>query len=72
MQNDAAAIAALVDAGAGPNVKDTGGEIPLHDAAGRSYTAAITALLGANPNVKTKDGYTRRQHTDLFRLRMSR
>ena len=56
MQNDAAAIAALVDAGADPNVKTKNGWTPLHltldCGANARVPVVIVALLsgGADPN----------------------
>jgi uncharacterized protein len=58
-RGDAAEIAALVKAGAAPDVRDGHGRTPLHVAAHRGHREAMRALVaaGADPNALCADRY---------------
>jgi hypothetical protein len=55
-----ATVAALIDAGADPNVADAGGATPLHRAVRNRCAAAVKLLLerGADPRRKNANGST--------------
>ena len=53
-------MTSLIEAGADPNVVDTGGVSPLHRAVRCRCTGAVRALLahGADPGLRNKSGST--------------
>jgi len=60
VKGDAAAVAALLDAGADPDARTEKGATPLHIATLKGHAAAIAPLLdaGADPDARTEDGTT--------------
>jgi ankyrin repeat protein len=57
-------IAALLAAGAQPNLKDNRGMTALMIASGEGHAAAVTKLLegGADPSLEDREGKTARDH----------
>lgn len=49
------AVAALLHAGASPNVVDSNNATPLHFAVRNNYTATVAALLSAGAHVNVAD-----------------
>ncbi|KAI8628105.1 hypothetical protein F5Y19DRAFT_153729 [Xylariaceae sp. FL1651] len=58
--NQPMVVQALVDAGADVNMRDFGGNAPLHRAVSRNYVEVVKVLLKAKPDVELKndDGQT--------------